>query len=109
MSASRLGTRRTAGHGAVDSELGRALSPVADEAICSTIRAARTLTLMFVRWDARRSKSNASSGPHRCWVITMPLACSITGMDSSAACSSPTLASAARARCTLSRAAASAA
>ena len=29
---------------------------------------------------ARRSRSNASSGPHPCWTMMMPLACSITGM-----------------------------
>jgi hypothetical protein len=27
-----------------------------------------------------------SSGPHRCWAIKMPLACSITGKDSSLVC-----------------------
>ena len=57
------------------------------EAICSTRCAARTLILTLARWDARRSRSNASSGPHRFWAITMPLACSITGMVSSLACS----------------------
>jgi hypothetical protein len=56
-----------------------------DEVICWTICSARTLTLMLARCEARRSRSNASSGPHLCWAITMPLACSITGMLSSRA------------------------
>ena len=32
------------------------------EAVCSTICAASTCTLMLVRWDTRRSRSNASPG-----------------------------------------------
>ena len=63
------------------------LPPGSGAATCSTIRAARTLTLTLARWDARRSRSNASSGPHRCWAIKMPLACSTTGMLSSLASS----------------------
>ena len=47
---------------------------------CLTICSASTCSLTLVRWDTRRSSSNASSGPHPCWAITMPFACSITGM-----------------------------
>jgi hypothetical protein len=42
------------------------------------------------RWPAEtplRSRSNASSGPHPCWSMMMPLACSITGMVSCLAAS----------------------
>jgi hypothetical protein len=63
----------------IPGEMSVTLSWVLEEAR-STICAASTYSLTLVRWEIRRSRSNASSGPHRCWAITMPLACSITGM-----------------------------
>ena len=66
---------------------GSALACAFGDATCSTIRAARTLTLTLALCEARRSRSNASSGPHSCWAMRIPLACSITGMVSSLACS----------------------
>ncbi len=52
-----------------------------------TMRLARTFTLTLAFCEARRSRSNASSGPQRHCAIKMPLACSITGMVSNLACS----------------------
>ena len=36
-----------------------------------------------------RRELNASSGPQRCWAITMPMACSITERDDSAIAGEP--------------------
>jgi hypothetical protein len=66
---------------------GVTLSPLLLAAACSTICAASACNLMLVRWDAWRSRPNASSGPHpRCAIMT-PLACSISGMVSCLAAS----------------------
>jgi len=61
--------------------------PLLLAAICSTMCAASTCTLTLVDGDIWRSRSNTSSGPHRCWAITMPLARWITGMVAILACS----------------------
>jgi hypothetical protein len=67
--------------------------------VLRTMSAARSLTRTLVRCDARRSMSNASSGPRQDCAIKMPLACSITGMLSRRACSLATVASWSRSRC----------
>lgn len=50
-----------------------------------TMCAASSRTGMLLRCDARRSRSKASTSPHRDCIMMMPLACSITGMVSTRA------------------------
>jgi hypothetical protein len=61
-------------------EMGVTLACLLPEGTRSTICSASTCTLILARWDARRSRSNASSGPHPCWAMMTPLARSITAM-----------------------------